>query len=87
MPELYCKIPVLYCAIYKLYYEIPAASIKEALKAQEEAREEYARQEKRSQAQEAAIRQVNQKMADRLADVSMMDSHTVHQCLVVSAWW
>lgn len=44
------------------------ASIKEAVKAQEQAREEYSHQEKRSQAQEQAIRQANQKMADRLAD-------------------
>ena len=62
------------------YYAIHAASIKEALKAQEEAREEYARQEKRTKAQEQAIRQANQKMADRLADVSTC-LHGVQQLL------
>jgi hypothetical protein len=46
------------------------ASVKEAKKAQQEALEEYMKEEKKSHMQEEAIRQANQKMADKMADVS-----------------
>ena len=67
----HCATSASCCATWVSYCATHAASIKEAVKAQEQAREEYSQQEKRTHAQEQAIRQANQKMADRLADVRM----------------
>ena len=79
----HCATSASCCATWFSYCATHAASLKEAVKAQEQAREEYSHQEKRSQAQEQAIRQANQKMADRLADVRMysyIDGIRYHCC-------
>lgn len=44
----------------------------------DETREEYIRQQQKSKAQEAALRNVNQKLADKAMDVCEVYSITVH---------
>ena len=50
--------------------------MKEAKRLQEEAKKEYEHEEQRTRLQEDAIRQANQKMADKMATVSCYNTYT-----------